>query len=161
MDDNYNLKVADFGFATYVAEKANHSKLRLLNSYRGTKTYMAPEIRKQMWYDGRQVDTFSTGVILFILVVGIFPFSAAKDSDYFYELLNEDQDKYWSTVGGDDLTPEFKDLMIKMLSANPENRPTIEELKAHAWVNGSQQINKSSMIYEELIKEPIKLNEIE
>lgn len=61
VDDQLNLKVADFGFATY-------KKITKLKSYRGTMTYMAPEIKEGKVYDGRQIDMFSTGVILFIIV---------------------------------------------------------------------------------------------
>ena len=71
VDDNMNLKVADFGFAT-------HKKINKLSSYRGTMTYMAPEIKEGKVYDGKQIDMFSTGVILFIIVQGIFPFKEAK-----------------------------------------------------------------------------------
>jgi len=39
VDDQMNLKVADFGFATY-------KKINRLKSYRGTMTYMAPEIKE-------------------------------------------------------------------------------------------------------------------
>jgi len=39
VDDTMNLKVADFGFATF-------RKIHTLKSYRGTKTYMAPEIKE-------------------------------------------------------------------------------------------------------------------
>jgi len=46
IDGNLTLKVADFGFATY----KNIGKLK---SYRGTKTYMAPEIKEGKTYDGR------------------------------------------------------------------------------------------------------------
>ena len=46
VDENLNLKVADFGFATY-------KKINKLNSYRGTMTYMAPEIKEGKTYDGR------------------------------------------------------------------------------------------------------------
>lgn len=67
IDDNLQLKVADFGFATY----KNSKKLK---SYRGTKTYMAPEIKEGKIYDGQKIDMFSVGVILFIIVNGIFPF---------------------------------------------------------------------------------------
>lgn len=31
-------------------------------------TYMAPEIKEGKTYDGKQIDMFSTGVILFIIV---------------------------------------------------------------------------------------------
>lgn len=61
IDDNFNLKIADFGFASYKSIDA-------LNSYRGTMTYMAPEIKEGKTYKGKQVDLFSMGVILFIIV---------------------------------------------------------------------------------------------
>lgn len=61
VNENMELKVADFGFATY-------KKIEKLRSYRGTMTYMAPEIKEGKMYDGRQIDIFSTGVILFIIV---------------------------------------------------------------------------------------------
>ena len=80
IDNDLNLKVADFGFATY----KHFSKLK---SYRGTKTYMAPEIKEGKTYDGRQIDIFSVGVILFIIVLGIFPFQEAKPDDYYYKYL--------------------------------------------------------------------------
>jgi serine/threonine protein kinase len=71
VDEKLNLKVADFGFATY-------KKIEKLKSYRGTLTYMAPEIKEQKIYKGKEVDMFSCGVILFIIVQGIFPFKEAK-----------------------------------------------------------------------------------
>ena len=46
IDDELNLKVADFGFATY-------KKINKLDSYKGTLTYMAPEIKQCKQYDGR------------------------------------------------------------------------------------------------------------
>ena len=39
LDENMNIKIADFGFATY-------SNVKKLESFKGTKTYMAPEIRE-------------------------------------------------------------------------------------------------------------------
>mmetsp|Transcript_18503 Transcript_18503/g.25576 ORF Transcript_18503/g.25576 Transcript_18503/m.25576 type:complete len:180 (+) Transcript_18503:302-841(+) len=61
VDEDMNLKVADFGFACY-------KNINKLSSYRGTMTYMAPEIKEGKQYDGTQVDVFSMGVILFIIV---------------------------------------------------------------------------------------------
>jgi len=110
VDDSMNLKVADFGFATY-------KKINKLNSYRGTMTYMAPEIKEGKTYDGKQIDMFSTGVILFIIVQGIFPFKEAKKDEYFYNLILQGKlDQYWQKVGGQNLSPEFKDLILKMFS---------------------------------------------
>lgn len=128
VDNDINLKVADFGFATY-------KKINKLNSYRGTMTYMAPEIKEGKTYDGKQIDMFSTGVILFIIVQGIFPFKEAKKDEYFYNLiLNGKLDQYWAKVGGQNLSPEFKDLILKMFSYDGSKRPTVEELKNHPWM---------------------------
>merc|ERR1712188_232492 len=81
VDDQLNLKVADFGFATY-------KKINKLKSYRGTMTYMAPEIKEGKQYDGRQIDIFSMGVILFIIVQGIFPFKEANPDESFCTLIH-------------------------------------------------------------------------
>jgi len=94
VDDQMNLKVADFGFATF-------RKIDRLKSYRGTMTYMAPEIKEGKTYDGKQIDMFSTAVILFIIVQGIFPFKEAKKDEFFYNLLMKgDYDTYWKKTGG-------------------------------------------------------------
>lgn len=62
---------------------------------------MAPEIKVNKVYDGKQVDVFSLGVILFILVQGIFPFQEAKKDEFFYsKLYKKEYSKYWQTVGG-------------------------------------------------------------
>ena len=78
--DEMQLKVADFGFSTY-------KNINRLSSYRGTMTYMAPEIKEERQYDGRQADVFSAGVVLFIMVQGLFPFKEARTTEFFYNLL--------------------------------------------------------------------------
>jgi serine/threonine protein kinase len=101
-----NIKIADFGFATY-------KKINTLKSYRGTMTYMAPEIKEGKTYNGREIDIFSVGVILFIVVQGIFPFKEAKKEEYFYNLITAGKhEKYWKKVGGTDLSDDFKDLIL-------------------------------------------------
>ena len=67
------------------------------------------------------------GVILFIIVQGIFPFKEARKEEYFYNLLMTGQgDAYFAKVGGQDLSAEFKDLVLSLLSYDPEKRPTLE-----------------------------------
>merc|ERR1719295_2478054 len=107
VDDNLNLKVADFGFACY-------KNIDALRSYRGTMTYMAPEIKEGKPYDGKQVDMFSIGVILFIIVQGIFPFNEARRYDFHYKfLLNNREDDYFVKTNGTHLSDDFKDLILK------------------------------------------------
>merc|ERR1712179_902040 len=83
-------------------------------------------------------DMFSIGVILFIIIQGIFPFKEAKKDEYFYNLIiNGKLDTYWSKVGGQNLSPEFKDLILRMFSYDGSKRPTVDELKTHPWMTKS------------------------
>lgn len=80
IDNELNLRIADFGFATF-------EKINKLKSYRGTLTYMAPEIKERKIYDGRASDIFSLGVLLFTITQGQFPFHEASDTDYYWKLI--------------------------------------------------------------------------
>jgi serine/threonine protein kinase len=62
---------------------------------------MAPEIKEGRPYIGQKVDIFSAGVILFILIRGIFPFKEARKEEFFYNLLiQEKYSEYWDKVQG-------------------------------------------------------------
>lgn len=111
LDKDMNLKLADFGFAT-------NKHIDQLNQFRGTQSYMAPEIRQNKVYDGKSTDIFSMGVVLFTLVVGYFPFSSADLKDQFYSfLLTGERDangintEYWETLRASNISNDFKDLM--------------------------------------------------
>lgn len=129
IDDNLNLKVADFGFACY-------KNIDNLKSYRGTFTYMAPEIKEGKAYNGSQIDLFSFGVILFIIVQGIFPFKEARTNEYFYNLLSTGQhDLYFNKTNATNLSMEFKDLIVALFSHDASKRPTINQIRQHPWLN--------------------------
>ena len=131
IDDQLNLKVADFGFACY-------KSIDTLKSYRGTMTYMAPEIKEGKQYKGTEVDVFSIGVILFIIVQGIFPFKEARKEEYFYNLLLSGKiDTYFQKVNGNNLSAEFKDLILKFFAYDGANRPTIEQIRNHPWMTNA------------------------
>jgi hypothetical protein len=52
-------------------------------------------------YDGRKVDVFCAGVILYIIAHGIFPFQEATPQDNYYSLiLAGDVEGYWAKTGG-------------------------------------------------------------
>jgi len=129
IDDNLDLKIADFGFACY-------KSIDCLKSYRGTFTYMAPEIKEGKLYNGTQVDLFSFGVILFIIVQGIFPFKEARTEEYFYNLIATNQSElYFSKTNGKNLSLEFKDLILALFSYDGSKRPTIDQIRSHPWLN--------------------------
>ena len=65
-----NLKLSDFG-------NAETHEIDCLTEFKGTTSYMAPEILRNDVYNGHKVDVFALGVIIFILVVGKMPFKSA------------------------------------------------------------------------------------
>lgn len=97
---------------------------------------MAPEICEGKEYDGKNVDVFALGVILYVMVNGSFPFKDSSCDDYYFNLLQTGEYKqYWKDTKTEHLSVEFKDLFIKMTSYNPEDRPTIDEIINHPWMN--------------------------
>ena len=62
-----NIKLSDFGFATFLDEKEKQT-LQL-----GTPLYMPPEIVKKEKYD-QKVDVWSAGIVTCILLTGVPPF---------------------------------------------------------------------------------------
>jgi len=75
LDENFDIKIADFGLATKLADE--NGRIIRLNDFVGTRGYMAPEILHLRYYIGEKVDIFSLGVVLFNLVTGSRPFHEA------------------------------------------------------------------------------------
>jgi len=72
------IKVADFGFARFVQEE---DKDGLATTVCGTPNYVAPEVLEQKPY-GTPCDSWSIGVVLYILLCGCPPFSG-DDENHF------------------------------------------------------------------------------
>jgi len=93
-DEQFNLKLADFGFSTLLAGKDGSG---LLHTVLGTESYMAPEINAKLPYQGNSVDLFASSIILFILYAGTPPFSKAETKDPYYKLLCTNKyDTFWT-----------------------------------------------------------------
>ena len=96
---------------------------------------MSPELKSGMKYNGKKVDMFSLGVILWIIVNGNIPFREASMDDPHYKILvNSTPEAYFTKVGGESYSKEFKDLIRLMLSYFSKDRPSIDHLRKHAWV---------------------------
>ena len=128
LDEKMNIKVIDFGFA-------KDGQTSNLSQCIGTGPYMAPEIHNRQIYDGKAVDVFALGVILFIMVVGNQPFRLAKDDDPFYQKFKQGEyEEFFAKTRAKNTSNDFKNLMIKMLSCKSSERPTVEEIKACSWM---------------------------
>ena len=133
LDDDFNIKLIDFGFAT----KSSKSK-----SFRGTPEYMLPEILMEYEYDPKQSDLFSAAITLFILIANHSPFKQAKKDDWLYKLIiNKNYDEFWrfhSSYQGKniDFSDDFKELFISMINPSTVSRYSIKQIKKHQWFIG-------------------------
>lgn len=133
LDRDFNLKVTDFGFSTYLSRGQLHTKL-------GTEGYMAPEIRNRD-YDGRDVDLFAAGIILFILYSGNPPFEKAANTDPYYKVFSaKNYTTFWNAHSRKKpagfFSDEFKDLINHMLLPKVSERYTMEQVRTHKWTTG-------------------------
>jgi len=139
LDSNFNLKIADFGFAAPSKGKTGDG---MLETQLGTASYMAPEIHLGKPYSGPSVDLFASAIILFVVLTQRPPFSSANPSDPHYRLLAANRAEiFWQAhkdaeEGEDIYSAEFKDLFEKMMTLNPAQRPSLEEVLAHPWMQG-------------------------
>lgn len=65
IDENYNLKIADFGFSIPIIGAKGNGKL---HSYKGTLGYMPPEQHAKKAYSGKQADLFALAIVLFMMI---------------------------------------------------------------------------------------------
>lgn len=124
-DDDVEIKLADFGFATRVYEP------RSLTRRCGTPFFVAPEVLMRSPYD-QSSDMWSVGVIVFLLLGGDLPFMGKKQTELFRSIILGKFDfpeKSWSHVSA-----EAKDLVKKLLVTDPSQRLTSRDALASAWM---------------------------
>ena len=149
LDQNFNPKINNFTCATMF--QGNNGIIKL-NKGIGTIPYVPPQIFINAVYNGSKADIFSLGVILFNLVTGKKGFNMAKNTDLLYRCIrNNHINEYWKLlfkkINNINLSQEFKDLYIRMVSFDENNRPTINQILNDIWFNeltglNNQQLNQ-------------------
>ena len=142
LNSDYNVKLMDFGFSQVI----NRNNNNIIYGNKGSEIYSSPEIRKSFisGYDGIKSDIFSLGVLLFVIIIGRFPFTSCDKSDGRYNLIiNKNYNKYWVNYNNYNLSKEFKDLMNHMICYEPNERFSIDEILEHPWIQNNVNNNKS------------------
>ena len=152
VDDFFNPKICDFGFSGDLKGKDGSG---LLDVYCGTPNYAAPELFLHQPYNGVKIDIFSLGVVLLNLVTCKAGFIKALEDDKYYKYIMAKKYKsYWKLVGGKmkEISKPLKNLYLKMISFEPEERPSINDiLLKDPWMKEIRKLKDND--YKKLEKE--------
>jgi len=118
------LKLIDFGFCCCTAPGAT------LKIFCGTPSYMSPEITRKKDYLGPPTDVWASGILLYALLCGSFPFKGFSDKDLYARI----QRGLFSPP--DYMSREAKSFIGKMLVVDVAARATASDLLGDPWLKG-------------------------
>ena len=124
LDITGHIKITDFGLSKNVGQNDGTT-----STFCGTYEYMAPEIVQHIEYDYK-IDIWSLGCLFYEILFGISPFYDEAQEKIFQNILHKEPD-----------FPKFGHrsamaLMKLLLSKNPEERPTFEQIKSDPFFRG-------------------------
>jgi calcium-dependent protein kinase len=127
--ENSPLKAIDFGLSVFFKPGDRFSEIV------GSPYYMAPEVLKRNY--GPEVDVWSAGVILYILLCGVPPFWAETEQGVAQAILRGKLDfkrEPWPKV-----SDSAKSLVRHMLEPDPKLRYSAQQVLDHPWMVNSKK----------------------
>ncbi|AVL95162.1 putative serine/threonine protein kinase receptor [Moumouvirus australiensis] len=115
VDENYNARVADFGFARIKADNTTMTRC-------GTPCWTAPEIIRGEKYD-EKADVFSFGIVMWEVLTGKEPFAGHNFMKVSLDILEGARPQIPS-----DCPVDFKKLIKKCWHSSASKRPSMEEV---------------------------------
>ena len=118
------LKIADFGLAIVIKPEVPE-RLKC-----GSPGYVAPEVLNNLGYNTK-ADIFSAGIMLYIMLTGVFPFRCSNVEETLKKNKEGDvsfEGKHWKFI-----STEAKDLVSKMVHKDLSSRYSATEALAHPW----------------------------
>jgi len=118
------VKLADFGLSRIYQGQ-------MVKTACGTPFYVAPEVLLGTGY-GPEVDMWSSGVMLYILLSGRLPFHAQEDHQLFNKILRAEFQ--FKSPQFDTISNEAKDIISNLIVLNPKKRLTAKECLEHPFI---------------------------
>jgi len=141
-NDLTDVKLADFGLSKLLSDDI------LMHTACGTPIYVAPEVLNGEGYD-KEVDLWSVGVIMYILLCGFPPFFDDTNdiTNLFEQILSGVYDfpePYW-----DDVSASAKDLIGRLLVVEPKNRLSATQALQHPWFQNFARPEQESPVLQQ------------
>ncbi|XP_013860705.1 serine/threonine-protein kinase SIK2 [Austrofundulus limnaeus] len=122
LDGHMNIKIADFGFGNFFQPGEP------LATWCGSPPYAAPEVFEGQQYEGPQLDIWSMGVVLYVLVCGALPFDGPTLPVLRQRVLEgRFRIPYF-------MTEDCEHLIRRMLVLDPSKRLSLTQIKEHKWM---------------------------
>jgi len=130
-EPNADVKITDFGLSEVFEPGQPMEMSRAV----GTPGYLAPEVLELLDTGipyGKEVDLWSIGVILYILLCGFPPFHGDTEDEVYDKICAGEWEflsPYW-----DEISDSAKDLISHLLVLDRKKRYTPEQALAHPWI---------------------------
>ncbi|KAJ2802888.1 Protein kinase, partial [Coemansia guatemalensis] len=121
LDPHDNVKVADFGLSNIMKDG------EFLQTSCGSPNYAAPEVINGKLYAGPEVDAWSCGVILYVMLCGRLPF----DDDHIPALFKKITAGVFTMPGY--LSAGARAVLAGLLQVDPLKRMTLGQVRQHPW----------------------------
>ncbi|KAF2761723.1 protein kinase kin1 [Pseudovirgaria hyperparasitica] len=117
-----DIKIIDFGLSNLFSPKSH------LKTFCGSLYFAAPELLQAKQYTGPEVDIWSFGIVLYVLVCGKVPFDD-QSMPQLHAKIKKGYVEYppW-------LSAECKNLISRMLVTDPRQRASLSEILNHPWI---------------------------
>lgn len=149
LDENYNIKLIDFGESKYIGQNLDENNPN--DTFVGTPYYQSPEVIGRDNH-GFGLDTWSMGVLIFKMLTGNLPFPGTNKNLVYADIL--DLKIRWPDKKAMKLymSPQAKDLIEKMITTDPSTRlgnnpSSIKDLKQHPFFRNIDFNNISDKDY--------------
>ncbi|KAL9546411.1 hypothetical protein MBANPS3_006672 [Mucor bainieri] len=117
------IKIIDFGLSNVFSPQSH------LSTFCGSLYFAAPELLDGRMYTGPEVDVWSFGVVLYVLVVGQVPFDDPSMAGMHAKV------KQGCVDYPGHLSSDCKSLLQRMLVTHRKQRATMSEVIVHPWMN--------------------------